>query len=743
MTKHGNPKEDKNSNDSTYWQVDPSGKQFVNPYNFVRLGRLSAESESLGVSRSTCQGDEGALSGVIECTLHTRTPLAMPDVEGLPTDQQRGEEHKGAGLPKGVPFFRVPRRMPNGSIMPWPAIPGSEIRGAIRSAFEALDNGCLSVANDNVTSARSNTPFKPAILEGRWVPGEGGAHKWEGILYEAKTDDKKPSDERSIRRVWPKFNSQELSERYFKQGSAKDIQPEELTLAVKDYLVVVDSYMKNSDFHKNQRKLLSLVPRPPKNPNASSTPGKWPVFYCIAGNESSSYTLYLSPTQMTRKVFRHRVSDLIGGNAETSFSHCTNPNFACEPCRLFGFVGSGGARASHIRFTDAWLETEIVFGRVPQLVSGQTLKELSSPKPSAVEFYTKRPMEGDKPASSWTYDAATFNAGEYEKLVSEDTPMQILGRKFYVHHYAGGSKENIDQAIMRSATTDEATKRNMTTELAKSGSDFSFKVFFEGINQEQLDKLIWTLCIGENNPNGNQLHKIGHGKPLGLGSVKITVDKVLCREADNGAIPHSLEELPVAEAPLASWPDSAVVSDYLAITNWRLTEGCTVCYPLADDCSKRENSKASHQWFLGNRFMGEDATNNMQKTDIKRGLPPLPSFRDSMQTRPDGKVLLLPKLVKKASSPEKGRGGNAPVREQRFQPVYTTLTEFEVEDNRDKKPSTRTNGNRFDGKPNQRKKSYDPSKAFSEDPDYNTIDGPLAAAFKKAMQEKEGKSSKR
>lgn len=89
-------------------------ERFVNPYNFVPLENKCDKDGNRIV---------GPLTGKIECTLETLTPVFIPD-----------SQDKGA-------FFHYPEDEK-------PVIPGSEIRGTIRSVFEAAFNGCLSQVNE-------------------------------------------------------------------------------------------------------------------------------------------------------------------------------------------------------------------------------------------------------------------------------------------------------------------------------------------------------------------------------------------------------------------------------------------------------------------------------------------------------------------------------------------------------------------------------------------------------------------
>ena len=46
--------------------------------------------------------------------------------------------------------------------------------------------------------------------------------------------------------------------------------------------------------------------------------------------------------------------------------------------------------------------------------------------------------------------------------------------------------------------------------------------------------LVFSLDFGENSEDSALCHKIGHGKPVGLGSAKIVADKVVVRDISDG-----------------------------------------------------------------------------------------------------------------------------------------------------------------------------------------------------------------
>lgn len=168
---------------------------------------------------------------------------------------------------------------------------------------------------------------------------------------------------------------------------------------------------------------------------------------------------------------------------------CNNRKKLCEACALFGMVENKTAFGSKVRFTDA--ECVKYTGSDPAV----QLKELSSPKPEKyLPFYTEGGAE---------YDA-------------EGTC--IRGRKYYWHN----PRAAWDSAqYMPSPGAD--TSRSAKMELVHPGTVFRFRVYYDGIAAEQRDRLAWALTLDEGD-GIDRCIKLGHGKSIGLGSVKITID---------------------------------------------------------------------------------------------------------------------------------------------------------------------------------------------------------------------------
>ena len=507
----------------------------VNPYNFVGLEGTVNRSEQ----------KTGNRSGVIHCKLITTTPLAIPD---FPLATENEIKHKKTD------FFKIDGKA---------AIPGSEIRGVIRSAYETLSNSCLSVNNNNILSARSADVRKPGIIkfgsDKKWHLYEATAQK---LKYDGSDDFDETTD--TIKRTWRNYKYKNRKAQY-RDGKVtvnykvtttfKEIEAEDLDRAVEDYKKCCEIY-KNND--KNIKEYIPKI----------STDGRCYTVYYKKFTENGKTYVYLSPAQISRSVFKNRVDDLLGEH-----SHCTNPENVCEACGLFGMIGTGSnklsAIASRVRFTDAKILTK------PRYITA-TLKELAGPKISSVEFYSTAPDM----KYLWTYDT---------------DGVTLNGRKFYFHHTGDYS-------------TTEKTKRNLTTELVDRGAEFEFDVFFDKVTDEELRKLIWTIALGENSSDSNQQHKIGHGKPLGLGSVKMIVDSVETRSFDRETMEYKCEKAAVdsffSEIPFDS--ESSYFKEYMAITDFTFVKGKKVAYPYGEDGGSNSNTNTGTLvWFKANHNDGK------------------------------------------------------------------------------------------------------------------------------------------
>ena len=538
--------------------IADKSKGAVNPYNFVSLGNAVERSKQI----------TGNNSGVIHCKLVNSTPLAIPD---LPIAKKIKCDDTGLMEHKETKFFKIDGK---------PVIPGSEIRGVIRSAYETLSNSCFSVNNNNILSARSSDVRTPGII--RYENRDNKWHLYKATAKKLKYDGSEDFDETpdTFKRLWRnyKYKNKRADYRggkvevtYKFSTTFEEVEADDLDRAIKDYIEVCKIYVKNDS------KIKKYIP-----PKLNKDGTCYPLYYKQFKENGGKY-VYLSPAQISRSVFKNKLDDLL-----ETHSHCTDPENVCDACRMFGMIGNGSnenisALASKVRFTDAVITNNPVY-------STAILKELASPKISSVEFYSTIPdMQ-----YLWTYDS---------------NGIKINGRKFYFHH-------NGDY------TTAERTKRNMTTELVDKGAEFHFDVFFDRITDDELHKLVWTLAIGENNPDGIQQHKLGHGKPLGLGSVKITVDSIEKRFFDKEKMEYTVEK-PDIEKYFSEIPfddKSKYFSEYMCITDFSYVQDKKVAYPYGDNKKGGKTSVGSLVWFSANHNDGKMVKSG-DKCSVSYSLP--------------------------------------------------------------------------------------------------------------------------
>ncbi len=136
---------------------------------------------------------------------------------------------------------------------------------------------------------------------------------------------------------------------------------------------------------------------------------------------------------------------------------------------------------------------------------------LSGPKPTAVQQYL---VQGSD-------EKTRLNLYDPEE---NGEPATLRGHKLYWHR----SQQALVQAQIDAANAqadarskkDQDSSQITTLEPVDAGATFAFTIHFENLSSVELGALLWALELpGE---AGRQYcHKVGMGKPVGLGSVKV------------------------------------------------------------------------------------------------------------------------------------------------------------------------------------------------------------------------------
>ncbi len=633
------------------WKEDRS-KSFVNPYNFISVyGRCKKDNNIKEIVK-----DRELISGVIDCTLISKTSIFIPNTtnKNALNVECKDEEHKSYDFFSYEDLNKISYRD-----VKEPVIPGSSIRGTIRAIYEVLTNSCFSVIDDKrILSKRMPDASKPGIIR-----KEGNQYvlyaseKFMAKYKECKNDPNKEfrkEDYSNGEKVLFKSGSNYIkktgkNERRIigtvvediiqydaeKQNELKDYKEGYVLLGGKignkHHFSIISAEVNlekpiNIDNLDNLKNVIALYKDnlEKKNEELEKEFNDYerkisllengeidaiPVFYkkveSKVGDEDRF--IYLSPSCITREVYFNTIRGILENMGD--YNPCDDISKLCDACSLFGMVGQE-ANSSRIRFTDGRYKSN-ENGIYDNIV---TLQELATPRISSTEFYMKSPREDLEDAEIWTYDYAAKWSGN-RKIKIEGFKPELRGRKFYWHHREGLTMKN-----------NKCNKRNVTIRPVKKGVKFEFKVFFERITKDELNKLVWVLNLGDNNERSNYCHKIGMGKPLGLGSVKIVVNSVKKRIIDLDTL-DNVYKYENIEIDLPKFNDD-VLREVKIATNLNSVKG-TISYPKATD-KKREET--IYNWFIANKcFNGGNGTKpKINKTLCKvteRDLT-LPSYKE-------------------------------------------------------------------------------------------------------------------
>jgi len=619
-------------------------EEFINPYNFIPVENRKPERNNYMNLR---RDPRNLLTGWINCRLKTLTPTFIPNTSGG-DDLFEKRDIKNQVI-KSYDFYSYKNL--EGVTNPdpeEPVIPGSEIRGMTRSAYEALTNSCLSTIDDEQKLYKRTT-----------VPGKGC-----GRLYKDKKDNKWYIQE--CEKVGISFKSTRSDPRNFsgfmsnlKEGKKVYVKTDSKVKYItrrghKIYKVVIDIkrspttgyrlgyFHKGEPFGNRKHHESIFIPKGNKHTmdieeeavenllenfkiyrdntvNIHKRKGEHSGYEHIKPGKISDlngalvyYTkhnnkYYLSPSAIGREVFYTKLTNIIG-----EYKPCFNINEFCPACILFCTAGRKDkdckkkiedAAVSRVRFTDAKITEESKKEKKEDYYHDVTiLPELASPKPSCTEFYLERPAQAD----IWNYDyAIRWERRRDGRLTNKSIDIRnyfpkIHGRKFYWHKKITAPPQEI-----RNDEEGKPSDRNVAVRALKKDNTFEFKVYFNDITENELKKIIWTLEIGGKTANA---HKIGMGKPLGLGSVKVEVSGVTIRKIqinDNDLRYETVSRNDYIEASrnlssphelLGCSPDT--VEKFLKITDYENA-------PVPVEYPNNENDGGeSYKWFMANKQAG-------------------------------------------------------------------------------------------------------------------------------------------
>ena len=619
-------------------------ERFINPYNFISLSDAAPQRQDEEKGKR--------FTGCIKYTLKTKSPLFIPNTSSSKAFAYTPDENDD---PKGehqlYDFFSYNILEPDQRYDEmWfePVVPGSEVRGMIRSIYETLTNSCLSVSDgERVISKRTIEHFKPGVLQ--W--SDNNIVLWDAsktdAIYREKNDF---SDKRYQTCAIPdgtkvSFRVERPSSTYAKPDVTALSENEE-EYPKKGYILKGNqgpeiASGKNTKCYQNGQPCVMLRNGKcvGKNQNAEhcfkaekhcvhifSIPNKGTakkvteksmdtlrvVLEQYIKNDPACYQEYktayekfithrtdglpvyysesvgdhyylLSPACITREVYKNTVNILTDSHKTCN----SKERKLCPACRLFGIVNSNIAQGSKIRFSDLYPVHKVNENReyYDEIL---VLDPLGVPHLESTEFYLKKPLAGkNEEVWFWTYDYYTVKKDG--KVIVKPYKPEISGRKFYWNKLTG-----VEQCPRR-------TPLNRTVRPVKAEVEFSGEVYFDEITEKQLKQLIYILTYTADGKHG---YKLGMGKPLGLGSVELSVhdpQDISLREFDGNEYKFSHEWNP-EKIGASSFEelelDGKAEASFELMTRYlKEDEMKKIHYPKTGEEQEEEGFK----WFMDNR----------------------------------------------------------------------------------------------------------------------------------------------
>ncbi len=668
--------------------------RFYNPYNFVRPlpppSGEGAEPETrlLGRCPPPPLHRYVGLTGRIVCELTTVTPTFVSDSYGV-------EAHTTAGgkVHRVYRFFRDPDGVP--------AIPGSSLRGVVRSVFEAVTSSCWGHVADRHLSRRLATGVAAGLAPGRlrrdedggwwldpffgttgflpdgpvhhgeplyaaWVaryvhggrPIQPRPSQWDGKdvqPYAARGFPRLPPglahgtpcwarirltqhdwrnrfdfwnvealgdsrsavephaapDDRVVQGVYCEtgFNiGHKHDERVFFNAGPEAPPPIPVDRdQVRRFLALLEDYRENHRRRDERRPgHTGTGPRPSRfvvgGPASEEGCDGELVYARLEAGTGGLRVKDLAPVSVPRIFYGKSIRDRFPEGVEpcAELDPGSGPLRLCPACRVFGWVPTGeeGKRSSRtyrsrVRFGGARFT-----GPDPLDLTRRSLDILSAPKPTTVRFYLA-PVGAAK-----TSDLRPER--DQTRIDYESGRVAVRGRKFY--------RPRREVALH---PPEENSDQNRTVvDWLKAGETAGFEVAFECLAPVELGALLWALEL-----QPGWVHRVGYGKPLGLGSVEVKVkdlvihgpDRYAGKGADAGRPPdeprrgveHLVERFRTAMARRhgGSFADLVNVKDLRALLRKEPAGSrLPVEYPSLNDDARPE----SFHWFVVNNGRSYD-----------------------------------------------------------------------------------------------------------------------------------------
>jgi len=463
------------------------------PYNFVELNKKVVQAQNIPDFDSFYERDSAGerFSGYIDLSIVTHSPLFVRDVK---------ESHE---------FFTV-----NGQ----PLIPGSSLRGMVRTLVEIVSFSKFTIYDNRTLYRRSGRDDKGEVFSG-YLFKQGNEYKIHPAKHELIKDNnpiKKQFPRAHDYYSWLEENCDFFTVGEF-GGSCKLWRFDRIINA--GIVTVPESIIRsyNSDEQRDEavidvvqsanRQGIVNKQGKPIHRNTTVFNNGIPVFYRL---DKSGEAASIGHAKYHRVPYNYNIA----GYVQPATEHSKKEYDFAEA--VFGFLKQPKGKqntekdnrkefASRVFFEDATTEEK----NWQLYHTPLQPKILASPKPTTYQHYLEQKPLGIKTPPS---KLNNWNSNE----------ASIRGTKLYWHRKTSHKSEDNNSWVEKEENLKDKNgkrKESYSEKISpvKPETTFSSHIRFENLTTEELGALLFVLQL----PTGC-CHKLGMGKPLGLGSVEIT-----------------------------------------------------------------------------------------------------------------------------------------------------------------------------------------------------------------------------
>ncbi|GAK59335.1 hypothetical protein U27_06319 [Candidatus Vecturithrix granuli] len=475
------------------YQTARPGQQISNvrspahaPYNFIPLNEKIIAAEKIpGQDFPLNVYHQTRHTGWIDLEIETQTPLYIRDA--LTMEESNSDR-------VNPDFFS-----PNGQ----PQIPGSSLRGMVRMLVEIVSFGKFGAADREKRfyfrglADKSNlrqdyqermSSFDRKSRRAIYKMSAGVLRKKGRFDYEIVPSEKfwqiaKPKAQGIVKQL----KDQRYGEfKFYETGEGYLVVSGNMQNKKKDWMIAFPSsgakafpiHEDDIKDYKDDATRADTVPNLVELANRKQYSKGVPCFYVKWQDRFGRSRVSFGHTAMFRLAYERTVGEHL--------PDAHNDDAAIDIAEAI--FGNEKTFAGRVFFEDARLN----FEQTDVLMGEATPKILSSPKPTTFQHYL------------------TQHRDDIRQLSHYNTNALIRGNKLYWHKSGDNWQETDEAAITQHQT--QYTKINPV----KPQTKFTGRIRFENLSDVELGALLFSLDLPE-----GCCHKLGMGKPLGLGSVKI------------------------------------------------------------------------------------------------------------------------------------------------------------------------------------------------------------------------------